>query len=498
MKTPDPAHAVLTPEQMSQADHLAIQGGAKGMALMQAAGEAVVQALVQRWSVRPVLVACGPGNNGGDGFVVARLLQQAGWPVTVALYGKHDALQGDAAYHASLWAGPVVPLHSSLLNHAELVVDALFGAGLARPLTGLALEFVSALARSHLPVCAVDVPSGLDGATGKVRGAAAAAELTVTFFRLKPGHLLLPGRSLCGHVVLADIGLPSSVLDDIKPVTYRNHPDHWIACFPRPSIDAHKYQRGHALVVGGQHLTGAARLAARACARAGAGLVTLAVPASAWAVYASSQLGAMVQALSDADDLQPALSDARRSLVLLGPGAGASARTRSHVLQALTTGRLAVLDADALSAFENDPETLVAAVHMGCVLTPHDGEFYRVFPGLSGSRLQRARAAARLSGAVVVLKGADTVVAWPDGTAFINDNAPPTLATGGTGDVLAGFVAGLAAQGMMPGMVAAAAVWLHGECARLFGPGVVAEDLPELLPRVVRRLLRPTSFPPAR
>jgi NAD(P)H-hydrate epimerase len=473
---------------MALADRLAIDSGLHGTQLMHAAGTAVAQAVMQHWSPRRVLVACGPGNNGGDGFVVARLLQQAGWPVQLALLGSVQSLRGDARHFAQQWSDPLLPLDSSLLANVDLVIDALFGAGLSRPLDGQALLFVQALANSHLPVCAIDVPSGLDGATGQVLGTAAQADLTVTFFRLKPGHVLFPGRSLCGRVVLADIGISNAVLSGVAPDTFLNQPEHWLDDYPWPALLGHKYQRGHALIVGAEQMTGASRLAARACARAGAGLVTVAVPQGVWPVYAMALCGIMVQPLADSDDLDPALADPRRNVVLLGPGAGVSGRTRSHVRQALASGRSLVLDADALSSFQGDTVPLLNALHSQCVVTPHDGEFARVFPDLTGSRLERARQAALSCGAVVVLKGPDTVVAWPNGYAFVNTNAPPYLATGGTGDVLAGFVAGLLAQGMPAGSAACAAVWLHGQCAKRFGPGLLAEDLPEVLPRVLRQL----------
>lgn len=490
MSAPSLKQALLSPQQMGRADNLAIQAGASGTQLMLSAGYAVAQAIMQRWSPRRVVVACGPGNNGGDGFVVARLLAQAGWSVQLGLLGSAAALQGDALHHARQWSGQVLELNATLLEHADLVVDALFGAGLSRPLEGQGLAFVNALGASGLPVCAVDVPSGLDGATGQVLGAAAKADLTVTFFRLKPGHVLLPGRDLCGQVILADIGLPESVLDQVQPDTFINHPDNWLAHFPWPGVSGHKYHRGHALVVGAEQMTGASRLAALACARAGAGLVTVAVPRSVWSVYATALSSIMVQPLENADDLRPALADERRSVVLVGPGAGLSARTRSHVLSVLATGKAVVLDADAISSFQGEPQTLLDALHAGCVLTPHEGEFSRLFPKAQGARLQRARQAAVQSGATVVLKGPDTVVACANDQAFINNNAPPQLATGGTGDVLAGFITGLVAQGMLPQLAACAGVWLHGECARRFGPGLVADDLPQMLPKVLRRLQR--------
>lgn len=480
-------HALLTPAEMTQADNAAIALGIGGVTLMEAAGLAVAKAIQERWSPRPLTVLCGPGNNGGDGFVAARHLALQGWPVTVGLLGAREALSGDAAHHASLWTGAIHPLSASLLEGAHLVIDALFGAGLSRALRGVARDVVQALSRTQIPVCAVDMPSGLDGSTGQVLGVAAPAALTVTFFRRKPGHVLLPGRVLCGETVLADIGIPDTVLRHIAPTVYANTPDLWLADYPWPRRDGYKYDRGHVLVVGGEVMTGAARLSALAAARVGAGLVTVAAPEPAWAVYASALTSVMVQPLDDAGGLESLLADERRNAIVVGPGAGVSEATCQHVLAALKTRRSVVLDADAISSFRSDPKALFAAFAGPCVLTPHEGEFSRIFK-LSGSKLERARAAAVQSGAVVVLKGADTVIASPDGCAMVNENAPPDLATGGTGDVLSGLIAGLMAQGMDPFQAAAAGVWLQGQAAQNFGPGLIAEDLPGMLPGVLRQL----------
>ncbi len=480
-------HALLTPDEMSAADAAAIALGVPGLALMEAAGLAVAEAVCRRWPRRSVLILCGPGNNGGDGFVAARHLSQRGWPVRVVLLGRAEQLSADAAHHASLWTGGVSPFSEALLDDAQLVIDAVFGAGLSRPLGGAVRQVLESVARSGLPVCAVDLPSGLDGATGQVHGFAVKADLTVTFFRKKPGHLLLPGRQLCGEVILADIGIPQAALDPARPPLYENHPELWLPQYPWPDISGHKYQRGHVLIVGGKLMTGAARLSAMGAARAGAGLVTLAAPASAWAVYAGALTSVMVQPFDEAQELASLLADVRKSVIVVGPGAGVSKSTREQVLTALATRRAVVLDADAISSFEKHASTLLAAIAGPCVLTPHEGEFARIFD-CQGSKLERARSAAHKSGAVILLKGADTVIAAPDGHAIINANGPPDLATGGTGDVLTGLIAGLAAQGLEPFFAAAAAAWLHGEAARLFGPGLIAEDLPAILPRVLRRL----------
>jgi len=479
--------ALLTPAEMGIADRMAIERGVSGPALMEAAGRAVADAIKTRWSKRPVAVLCGPGNNGGDGFTAARHLKTAGWPVRLALLGDRARLKGDAAHHAALWKGSLESFEPGFLNNAEVVVDAIFGAGLSRPIEGAAAEMIEALKTRALPTCAVDVPSGIDGATGEIRGTAAPADVTVTFFRKKPGHLLFPGRRLCGAVVLADIGTPPDVLDAIRPKTFENDPKLWLARFPWPMPEQHKYRRGHALVLGGEEITGAARLTARGAIRAGAGLVTLAAPASVWSVYATALTSVIVRAFNDSVGFDGLLADTRKNVIVVGPGAGVSERTRRYVSAALRTGRAVVLDADALTSFARAPDDLFRLVEGACVLTPHEGEFARLFD-IAGDKLSKARKAATRSRAVVVLKGADTVIAAPDGQAAINTNAPPELATGGTGDVLTGVIAGLLAQGLTAFDAAATATWLHGEAAKRVGLGLIAEDLPDALPMALKHL----------
>jgi ADP-dependent NAD(P)H-hydrate dehydratase / NAD(P)H-hydrate epimerase len=480
-------NALLRVAQMQEADRLTVQAGTPGIELMQNAGSAVAREITRRWSPRPTVVLCGPGNNGGDGFVVARLLAAAGWPVRLALSGTMDELRGDARHHAELWQRPVEPLEKGVLEGAALAVDALFGSGLRRPLSGAVPRILEAAAERRVPLVAVDVPSGLLGDTGESLGAVAAV-LTVTFTRKKPGHVLLPGRELCGETVVADIGTSPALLESIPVELWENDPALWRGDLPQLRAAGNKYSRGHALLWGGYPTTGAARMAARAAARAGAGLTTIAVPLEALPIYAAALTSIMVRAAPTPADLGKLLADKRLNALLIGPGAGVDAATRERALAMLATRRAVLLDADAISAFAEDRETLFAAVAGPCVLTPHDGEFARLFDA-SGDKLARARAAARESGAVIVLKGADTVVAAPDGRAVINSNAPATLATAGSGDVLGGMILGLLAQGMEAFAAAAAGVWLHGAAAGDFGPGLLAEDLPDLLPGVLRRLL---------
>jgi NAD(P)H-hydrate epimerase len=493
--------ALMRVAQMAEADRLTIAEGTAGVVLMQNAGEAVAEEIMQRWSPCRVCVMCGPGNNGGDGFVVARVLAAAGWPVRIALLGSSERLTGDAKIHAARWTGPIEPLAPAAAGNAELVVDALFGSGLSRALEENVALTLAAVGRRGVPLIAVDVPSGVSGDTGESFGAVA-AQCTVTFARKKPGHVLLPGRGLAGDVVVADIGTPSSVLDGIAVDTWENDPALWRRELPRPAAGGNKYSRGHALLVGGYPMTGAARMAARGAARAGAGLTSIAVPDIALPIYAAALTSIMVHPLSRPEDFTLLLGDSRYTALLIGPGAGINEATRERALAMLGTRRAVLLDADAISVFAGRVGELAGAIHGPCILTPHEGEFARLFGaaglgaaglgaagiGAAGDKLSRARAAARRSGAIIVLKGADTVIAAPDGRAIVNGNAPANLATAGSGDVLGGMILGLLAQGMDGFLAAAAGVWLHGAAAADFGPGLLAEDLPDLLPGVLRQL----------
>jgi hydroxyethylthiazole kinase-like uncharacterized protein yjeF len=329
-------------------------------------------------------------------------------------------------------------------------------------------------------------------------GPAVRATETVTFFRRKPAHLLLPGRMHCGRVRVTDIGIDPRVLSEIKPQTFENVPDTWRASFPVPKIDGHKYARGHTIVVSGDiAATGAARMSARGALRAGAGLVTLASPRDALTVNAAALTAVMVRPIDTPVEFAELLTDKRLNTCVIGPGAGLGERTRDFVLTALSAQRGLVLDADALTSFADAPDHLFEAIEAShdpqVVLTPHEGEFPRLFSDISNkhplrSKLERVRAAAERAGAIVLLKGPDTVVASPDGRATIAANAPPWLATAGAGDVLSGMIAGLLAQGVPAFEAASIGVWMHGEAAREAGPGLIAEDLPEVLPAVFRRL----------
>lgn len=511
---------LLTNSEMATADRLAVEGGARSIDLMERAGRAVAEMAMRRAPAgAAICVVAGPGNNGGDGYVAARLLTEAGFRVSVASFGSPAQLKGDAATVAQRWSGKVEDAGTVDFTRFDILVDGLFGAGLQRAVEGAAKALIERINTARKLTIAIDLPSGVNGTSGAVLGTAVTATDTVTFFRRKPGHLLLPGRLHCGRVSVADIGIPDRVLATIAPRTFVNTPALWGDHFPIPRVDGHKYQRGHVVTLsGGLASTGAARLAALAALRSGAGVSTIATPSEALMVHAAANLAVMVKAVDTTEDFAKLLNDGRINAVAVGPGTGIGAGTRDCVLAALSGNRAVVLDADALTSFVDDPERLFTALRergeSPAILTPHEGEFSRLFSGKEKNssvkqKLEKAREASHETNAVIVLKGPDTVVASPGGRRAapgsreespgsggarpgsreaIAENAPAWLATAGSGDVLTGMIAGLCAQGMPAFEAACAGVWLHGEAGHEIGPGLIADDLPGALPAIYRRL----------
>jgi hydroxyethylthiazole kinase-like uncharacterized protein yjeF len=479
-----PPHEILTVAEMTAADRAAVAGGTPGQVLMERAGTAVADAVAQRFTPGRTLVLAGPGNNGGDAYVAARVLKAKGWDVRVEALAPPRT--DDAIAAAARWDGPTAPLAGDF-GDAELVIVGLFGAGLDRPLTGEALRLARASERIKGRMVAIDLPSGLSGDTARPVGDAAFhAALTVTFHRRKLGHVLQPGRDFCGEVVVADIGLGAAVVS-----LFENTPELWLAKFPWPATTAYKHSRGRLIVVSGEAWrTGAARLAARGALRIGAGLVTVLSPPDALEINAAHLEAVMLAPFETEQELEEAAGAAEAAVI--GPAAGINDSTLANVLALARTGAALIIDADALTVFRDDPEELFTALDRDDVLTPHPGEFERVFPRLLKSapnKVEAAREAARRAGAVVLVKGADTVIAAPDGRAAVSLNGSPWLATAGSGDVLAGFIGGLVAQGMDSFEAACAGVWIHAECGAAFGPGLISEDLPDLTPAVLRALM---------
>ncbi|MBA4225013.1 MAG: bifunctional ADP-dependent NAD(P)H-hydrate dehydratase/NAD(P)H-hydrate epimerase [Hyphomonas sp.] len=471
---------ILTPQEMLAAEQAVINAGTGRFTLMQRAGEAVAEFVHAHWPDGHIQVLCGPGGNGGDGFIAAAKLAKFWRKVDVYCTHPVGELTGDAAKAASQWEGPVHTLEDALSAEPDLIVDALYGAGLKRPLEGPA----AMLALRGGRVISVDVPSGVDGYTGKPLGPAFQAEATLTFAALRPAHVLLPGSALSGVVMVADIGVP------VQTNLAENSPVLWHSQMPQPGFGVHKFQRGHLKVVsGGPWNTGAARLTARAGLRAGAGLVTMLSPPEAAGVHAAHLTAIMLAPFQTADDL--AAYAARASAMVIGPAAGINEATRANVEALLKTPARLLLDADALTVFGEDPDALFRQLRPTDILTPHEGEFSRLFGDLlatSDNKVQATRAAAAKAGCVILLKGADTVIAQPDGNALVNTHATRWLATAGSGDVLAGIIAGFMAQGVDTFVAAAIGSWLHGEAGRRVGAGLIAEDIEKQLPIILSAL----------
>lgn len=478
------AVALVEPTDMATIDRSAIASGIDGYRLMETAGAALSACALRHYphAVRAV-VLCGPGNNGGDGYVAARHLRSAGMAVHVHTLVDPERLSGDAARARDDWPGPISALSDMQLTDGTIIVDALFGAGLDRPVEGPAADAITAVNDTNTPVVAADLPSGISGRSGTVLGAALRATKTVTFVTAKPGHYLMPGRTYCGDLEVVDIGIPSRFVVNVHPQLWRNDPALWLDTLPVPDRADHKYTRGHLGVFsGGFSKTGAARLAAVAGLRAGAGLVTVLASGDAIAANAAHLTAVMLRRVDNETELETVLNDKRISAFVLGPAFGIGERARSYVGHVTAAGRPLVLDADGLSAFAGQIDRLRAACEKApVIITPHEGEFARLFPDLSSdldlSKVDRARRAADRIGAVVLYKGADTVVASPDGRAVINTNAPPWLATAGSGDSLAGIAGALLAQKVPVFEAAAAAAYRHGQAGQAAGEGMTAEDI---------------------
>ncbi|MEM6384130.1 MAG: NAD(P)H-hydrate dehydratase [Pseudomonadota bacterium] len=502
---------LLTPDQMGRCDALAIAAGTPGTTLMARAGAALFEAV--KTHVEPggkVLVACGPGNNGGDGYVLAKFLAAAGYHSTVLALGNPANLTGDAAWAHETWGGLAITpsmLDPGTYRQQDLLVDALFGAGLSRGLEGEAAQLVGYFNDADRPVLSVDLPSGLDGRTGQPLGPSIHATQTVTFHRRKPGHVLLPGRNLCGEVLVADIGIDSAACADVGFAARLTGPGLTKPLQTPAPLDSHKYDRGAALIMAGPLETaGAGLLAAQAALRTGAGLVTL----GGSRTLHEASLGvspALMRALVETPaNLARVLANPKLSVCALGPGLAPDEATRQLVYAVLQSSASVVLDAGALTAFAGMRDMMLDAIHgrkAPTILTPHAGEFARLFGPMDPdvSKIEAAQRAAGLSGAVIVLKGADTVIAPPDGDttgAFVNANAPPWLATAGSGDVLCGIIAGLVARyggSAKPSALCALGVWLHGAAAQAAGPALIASDLEGALHDVLDDLL-PADFLP--
>ena len=483
---------VLNTQEMYKADSDTIESGILGVELMENAGFSTAKIIIDNWNPCPLLILCGPGNNGGDGFVIARHLKKAGWPIRVASLVSIDKYKGDAATMAQKWDGAIELLsEKTALTNTALVVDAVFGIGLSKPLGKEIRQLFKKINNNHIiKVIAVDIPSGINGDTSNVDPDTLKADLTVTLCRKKIGHLLLPGKVFCGKVHVVSIGITDKTIANMNTHIFENHPALWLKDYPWPVPEDHKYKRGHTLILGSLDMTGAACMAGHAALRSGSGLMTIATPQESRDIYARYKANFLLKTIKTSKNFKALLNDKRINTVLLGPGAGITSELKEITLDTVSCKEKAcILDADAITVFKDNPEELFTVLHDKCVLTPHEKEFERLFGKSNDNKLIRAQNASKKSGAVVVLKGNDTIIAAPDGTTIINTNSPSTLATAGSGDVLSGMIAGLIAQGMPVFQSACAAVWLHGACAKSFGPCLIAEDIADQLPIALSNLL---------
>lgn len=484
------AGQILTCDQIRACENRAVAEGISLSELMKRAGKACAQVLQSRHPSGRVVVLAGPGNNGGDAFVAARELKDIGRDVVVFELAPSGPRTPEGAEASAAWTGPRAPLAGFDLAPDDVVLDGLFGAGLSRPLDGDAARAVEIIGKSRSPVVAIDVPSGVTGDAGKPAGPAMQATDTVTFGTKKPAHVLQPAASFCGRVHVMEIGFGPYVGEVGQDRLRENGWNLWIDQLPWPEALSHKHQRGRLCVVTGPaNATGAARLAAYAGLRVGAGMVTLLCPPDAIGVVAAAVTAPLTSVFQAPGDLVKLSENA--GAVVIGPAAGVGKATRENIEALAGARRRLVLDADALSVFAGDVDALAKLLQADAVLTPHTGEFERLFPGLLGgarSKIEAARTAAAVSGATVVLKGPDTVVAAPDGRAVVNTHATPFLATAGSGDVLAGIVGGLMAQGLDAFTAASVAVWMHGDAGIKAGPGMTAEDLDAALRQTIASL----------
>lgn len=464
---------ILTTAQMYGADKETYAKIMPEIQLMENAGFAAACQIAQNYSKRPVTVLCGVGNNGGDGFVVARILYDWGWPVEAALTGDEKKLSPAAAANAKKFKGIIRPPSFRRLKKMEqnngLFVDAVFGIGLARPIENDIADFFNALNETSLPCVALDIPSGVRADTGEILGTAPFCDMTITFCRPKIGHFLYPGKERAGRLAVCRIGIPDEIVANQSPRFYENTPD--LFHIPAATPYDHKYSRGAVLVCAGE-MSGAARLAAAAARRAGAGWTAVSCGKADAATFAASDPGLVIQTADSAEEIEKQINDPKITAAVIGMGALKTERTKAFIHAAAESKKPFVADAGALPFIKNIKDLSRA------VITPHTGEFRRLFPELDGQdKLTRALAAAEALNCAVVLKGADTVIAAPDGRAAFNSVASFDLATAGSGDVLDGVIGAMLAKGLAPFEAACAGVWLHSRAAETAGQNLIAEDL---------------------
>jgi len=484
-------HVILSCKNHKDLDKRTIKKFIPGYKLMENAGGVIFKIIKKKFKKKKkIKILCGPGNNGGDGFVVAKLLEENGFQdVELFCLVTKNKLKGDAKIAANNFNKNLKSFNDFKISSNDLIIDGIFGSGLKRNISGNLKKIIEKI-NLKKPYCiSIDTPSGINGDTGEIQGTALKSNDTITFTTKKPGHLLSPGSEYCGNVIVGDIGINLEKLS-FKPRIFENHPDNWRSKFPWPNQKSHKYTRGFSLIICGEKMTGASRLAARAAARIGCGLLCLGVPRKSFNIYSTENPIALIEIVDDKKDLNNLLKDKRINTILIGPGFGISKKKLELILKVVKEKkRLIVLDADAL---KNNFKKILLKNKTKIVITPHEGEFLQVLKDLNIKNKKNKFSIViefiKKTKINLILKGNKTLICSQDGKISINTNTSPFLATGGSGDVLAGMITGLISQGMDIFNACCASVWIHGEIGRMKGPGLIAEDLPEMIPKVLKKL----------
>ncbi|MDX1950377.1 MAG: NAD(P)H-hydrate dehydratase [Rickettsiales bacterium] len=494
---------IFSAENTKKADSEAERFGISNFTLMCNAGEKsadlVDKILDYKKKGDAVYILCGVGNNGGDGYITARILKERGYDIRLSNIGdlrKVSELTLQAMDFAVSSGIEIEEFDEDYLEQADLIIDAIFGIGLKRDITGDIAEIIEKInyaknsQKNKFLVFSLDVPSGVCSNTGEVRNIAIQADYTISYQTPKIGCYLLPAKNYVGKIEVADIGIPDEAFSEIYNPYFINSTDLWLDKFPFPKLESHKYHKGHIVIDGGEEdFTGASRMASIASMRVGAGLATICADEKSLPIYATSMLSVMVKRLKEIEDLEKYIKLKKVNSAVLGCGSGFDILAPLRVYHCLEEKLACVIDADVFSIFQEKPKEFIKALKKNkkSVLTPHEGEFKRVF-NVDGSKIERASKAAKLCDNVIVLKGNDTIIASPDGRIAVNNNAPTWLATAGSGDVLAGIIGGLLAQNMPSFEAACAGVWIHSECANILGQGLISEDLIDAIPLVLQSL----------
>jgi hydroxyethylthiazole kinase-like uncharacterized protein yjeF len=458
--------------------------------LMLKAGKLAAKTIDSLYSKRKTLILCGVGGNGGDGFIIAQELFNKGWDIQVSIIGDKNKIKGDSLRALNKLKLKIFSFNEINLDKPKLFIDAIYGIGFSRKVNKKECIILNIIDKHPAPVIAIDIPSGIDCNNGKILGFAAYCDLTITFSTLKTGHILLPGSEKINKIKILDIGISKNIINKIEPNVKINNKNEWVKEIVWPKIDDHKYSRGYSLIIGGpKNMTGASRLAAMSAQRAGSGIVALATEKEAAEIYFISLTSQLVKTYKNLKEFNAIINESRIDSIVIGPGLDVSSKSILKIKSALKTNKRIVLDAGAISCFKNKLEMLIKILSgKEVILTPHEGELKSILPDLSGSLISKALKAAKILNTIVVLKGATTVIASPNNKAFVNTAGAKWLATAGSGDVLAGIIGGLLSNKMKTFYAAAYGVWLHSEAGKYLGPGLIAEDIPKILPKILKNI----------